>query len=304
MDAKEKSAYYSHSLMVAVAGALWGGVLVWANFWASKGFSLFEISLIVLPVISLIFLPALILKKELRIQAKDLKFYAIYGLIGAALQIGQYGGIILGLPVAIAVMLMYTQPIWSTIFGKVMLKETITKGKIIAVAIAIVGILILVDPFSGLLTSNPFGIGAGLLAGISLSLWNIYGRKSRIAGHHYITAGFGFVTFTAIALVVLYPILYALMPATNFTGFQFGHIAEYWPLIIAWAITAGTLPNLLYFKGMGKIPASNAGVLLLTEPVSAALLAAVLFSQPLTTNILVGGAIVLLANYVIIRWGQ
>jgi len=66
-------------------------------------------------------------------------------------------------------------------------------------------------------------------------------------------------------------------------------------------IFAGVLPNLLAFAGMRKVDASTTGVLLLFEPISAAVLAFIFFNQPLTSNIWLGGGLILFSNYILLR---
>jgi drug/metabolite transporter (DMT)-like permease len=51
---------------------------------------------------------------------------------------------------------------------------------------------------------------------------------------------------------------------------------------------------------MKKVPSSEAGVILLLEPVSGALLAAFFLHQPLTLNILLGGGLILFSNYLVV----
>jgi drug/metabolite transporter (DMT)-like permease len=92
------------------------------------------------------------------------------------------------------------------------------------------------------------------------------------------------------------------MPDSLLTGINIGNAMNLLPFIILFAINAGVLGNLLYYKSISKVQASSAGVLLLTEPLVASLLALAFFFQPLTINIILGGAFIILSNYVIIRW--
>jgi DME family drug/metabolite transporter len=69
---------------------------------------------------------------------------------------------------------------------------------------------------------------------------------------------------------------------------------------LVFGFIAGVIPHLLFYRGMQKIHASTAGIMLLLEPVGATLLAAILFSQPIGLNILSGGGLILLSNYLII----
>lgn len=292
------------SLMILAAGACWGTLLIWGKFFSDKGFSLFEVAFYYMAFISLMLLPFVIFKKGMMLKKELWKFYLQFGIIGASLQIFQFGGVVLGVPVALAAMLLYSQPVWSVIFGKLLLKESITKAKIAAVVLAIIGVAVLLNPFSEAAPLNVFGALAALMGGVSLSLWNIWSRKSQVENQPQITTLFSFVFFSSLILILLYPLLSYLMPDQLLTGVKLGNVSEFWPFIILFAINSGPIASLLYYRGIGKVEASSAGVLLLTEPLTAALLALLFFSQPLTANIILGGAFILLSNYVIIRWGQ
>jgi DME family drug/metabolite transporter len=68
----------------------------------------------------------------------------------------------------------------------------------------------------------------------------------------------------------------------------------------------GVVPTLLayrcwYFAGLAAVPAATAAVIVLLEPVTAAILAVVLLSEHLTDNI-VAGSCLLLASLALLAW--
>jgi drug/metabolite transporter (DMT)-like permease len=73
---------------------------------------------------------------------------------------------------------------------------------------------------------------------------------------------------------------------------------------VIYAAIGGVIPHLLFYRGFKKIEASVAGILLLLEPISASILAALFFDQPIGPDIILGGALILLSNYFVIRSGS
>jgi drug/metabolite transporter (DMT)-like permease len=228
-------------------------------------------------------------------------FFIVFGLIGAFQNVTQYAGIVLGVPVAIVVLLLYTQPIWTVIFGRFMLKELITRRKVIAVVIALAGIVLLLKPWSAGSVGSAVGIMSALLGGAFLSLWIIWGRKSGIAKHHYLTIMATYSTFAVLWLLLMWPAFSFFIHESSIIRFSAGFPAIYWVYLVIFALVSGVVPESFFFTGIQKIQASIAGIILLLEPVSAAILAWIFFTQPIGLNILSGGALILFSNYLVIH---
>ena len=190
---------------VAIAAILYSTITVGGQFLVNLGLSLYEISLYSALFVCVIFLPIILIRPQYFIKKDYFWFFVIYGLINALLMLTQFGGIVFGIPVAIVVLLLYSQPIWTTIFGKLMLKEPITFGKIVAVCIVLFGVVILVKPWNLESVGTVAGFISALLGGLFLSLWIIWGRKSCITKQNSITTIIGWMGFTVIWLLVLWP---------------------------------------------------------------------------------------------------
>jgi drug/metabolite transporter (DMT)-like permease len=284
---------------IVTAAILYGTLTVGAQFFVNLGLSLYEISLYPILFISLIFLPALLIKRQYMIKKEMILFFIIYGLIGALLQLTQFGGIVLGVPVAVVALLLYTQPIWTTAFGKLMIKEQITPRKVVAICIALAGVVLLLRPWDIGSVGAPTGIISALLGGMFLSLWIIWGRKTGISKQPSITAVTGWMGFAVIWLLLLWPIVSLFIPESNITRLSVNFPLHYWFYLIIYALLARLFSYLFFYRGVQKIQASITGVIMLFEPVSAAILAAILFIQPIGFNILSGGALILFSNYII-----
>ena len=283
-----------------VAALLYGTITAGGQFFINLGLSLFEISVYRAFLTSLILLPVVLIKREYMIKKEMLFFFGVYGFIGGLLELAMFGGIALGVHVAVVALLLYTQPIWTIIFGRLMLRESITATKLTAVVIAMSGIILLVKPWGIRDVKSLTGIVVSLVSGVLLSLWVIWGRKSVIQNQHFITTTIGWTGFSAIWLILLWPIFYYFLPYTEITSINVN-----WPILfllylLIYASIGGVIPHLLFYRGFEKIEASTAGILLLLEPVSAAILAALFFGQPIGPDVVLGGALILLSNYFVI----
>ena len=184
--------------LIIISAILFGTITVGGQFFTNLGLSVFEMSLYSRLFIILIILPMVLSNCKYLIKKEMLGFFIIYGLIGALGCLTQFAGIVFGVPVAVVVLLLYSQPIWTTFLGKLMLKEKITPRKITAVALAFMGIIFLLKPWNIKSVGPITGIISALLCGIFLSLWVILGKKSGNKKYHYLTTITGYAGFTII----------------------------------------------------------------------------------------------------------
>ncbi len=287
--------------LVILAAILYGTITAGGQFFVNLGLSLFEISLYPIFFMTLLFLPIVFIRRQYIFKKNMLLFFVIYGLIGALAELAQFGGIVLGVPVGVVALLLYSQPIWTTIFGRLMLNEQINLRKIIAVMVALLGTALLLKSWNIESVFTKEGIISSLLGGIFLSLWIIWGRKSGISKQHYVTTTIGWGVFSTIWLLLLWPIVGFFANESNIIRLSVHFPIQYWLYLVFFAFIAGVIPSLCFFRGVQKIHASIAGIILLLEPASAIVLASILFTQPINLNIVSGGALILFSNYLVIR---
>ena len=283
------------ALLVASAAVLYGLILPSAQYFADMGLSLYEIALLPL-LCNLVILVPLALREGSR-PWRHAPTLATYGLIGAALQLAQFGGIVMGLPIAAAAMLLNTQPLWSLALGRLLLGESVTGRKLMACLVAFLGVAVLLAPsLAG--GYKPIAALLGGLSGLFLSLWVVWGRRCRVIGMTPVGTAAGFATTSALWLLVLQPIL---APLGGWARLAPALAPLQWSFLLLLATVSGTVPHLLFYRGMEKTQASRAGVILLLEPLSASLIGMWAFGQPPTPYILVGGALILASNYVVAK---
>jgi drug/metabolite transporter (DMT)-like permease len=287
--------------IIIISAIIFGLIIPGGQFFFNLGFSLYEVSTYSLLFIFILTTPFLIIKRTMPFHKNNFVFYVIYGLIGALLQLTQFGGMIFGTPVAIVAILIYTQPIWTTIFGKIFLNEKITKMKTIAVLIAFVGTFIIISPWKINNIGSIIGIISALLAGIFLSLWIIFARKTAINKEYYINILSAYSLFSLLWLLALFPLLSRLTQNYLIVRLSYDIPSIYWFYFLIFSFLAAFLPNSLFYKGIEKIEASKAGIILLLEPVVASLIGIIVFNQFLSSTIFLGGGLIIISNYLAIK---
>jgi len=288
-------------LALILSGILSGTITPGGQFFIDRGFSLYEVSLYRALFICIILLPVVLLRRRFLIQKQMLPFYLLYGLVGGILVLFMFAGLSYGVPVAMVVLLLYTQPVWTIIIGRFVLSEPITLTKLIASLLGVSGLLILLRPWEGGSIQSNIGVICALLSGVLLSVWVILGKKSAIYKQHYITTTFGVSGFAVFWLLVSWPLMSLFISDPNLVSLSLSFSGDSGLYFFLFSLIGGVFPYMFFYRGVQGVSAAVAGIILLLEPVSATLLARIFFSQEIGFYTLVGGVFILLSNYVIIR---
>ena len=301
-------------LTIASSGILYGLVTVGGSLLSKRGFSVLDISFFFI-FFSILVLAPFSLKKDPRVfsmMKSNWKFFLSYALVNLFILLSQFGSLALGLNPPVVALLLYTQPIWTIIFGRFAFKETITSIKLGIIALALTGVFLVMNPFSLLAKSQAPSAGGlapstnllfaeflALIGGVFLSLWVILGKKGRVNRiKEPVSLTFAVRTFSVIPIGVVSLVAYVFRTGlflSSSADFSFALI-----YLVLFAVFAGALPDYLFYRGVDKVPVMQAGVILLLEPVSATTLSVILRISVLSWLQLVGGAIILLSNYLVI----
>ncbi len=280
--------------------ALYGAITVGGRVFAQLGFSLFEIAITGGLFGALLLAPVVAWRRELRIKRRDADIFVAFGVMGAVLQLGQFLGIVLGVPVAIVALLLYTQPLWTVLLGRLWLGEPITRRKLGALALAAIGIVVLVGPTGSAQEHSRLGLAAALVAGVMLAVWIILGRISALRGNHPITTTFGYQVSTSLGLFALWPVLATWPVFTGMSRFDPGVFATHWQAVLIYTVLVNVMPSMLVMWGMTALEASTAGMMLLLEPAAAGLLAWIMFGEVIGGQVWLGGALILGSNAILL----
>lgn len=284
---------------VITAGLISGTVVFGGQIFANLGLSLYQLSTLPFILGLIVILPLAIRTNQLKIKNGMFLFLILFGLVDALLVICQFGAVYLGASVVITVLLLYTQPIWTVLFSRIFLKEKLTKRKLLACLIVLVGALILINPFQGNIGSIK-GIIVAIIGGILLSGWVVMGSIASKRKNDPINTLFVTRFFMLFFLFVLFFLISIMVNDRSFTHFSLNLHWTIWIYLLIFGILAEVINNLAYLKGVQTVPTVDAGIIMLLEPVAGALLAAIFLHQPITLNIILGGILILTANYLVI----
>lgn len=193
--------------------------------------------------------------------------------------------------VASANLITYANPIVIAALAPALLGERIRRVTVLALAASVVGIVLIAafGPSSGSGAVRPAGLVLASLAAVSYAAM-ILGMK-RWSGREDPVR----VVFWQTAVAAL-----ALLPAAIPTLHHSLDLRQWGYLVLLGFVLTG-VSGLIFVRAIRWVPATSVGILAYMEPVSAALLAALLIGEQLTWSIAVGGAIIVAAGVAVIR---
>jgi drug/metabolite transporter (DMT)-like permease len=271
---------------IITASILWSfaGILAKKISWMSaQGIIFYRVTFAIL-----IFFICLYFSGNLnKIKLKDKKIYLLLFSLFQVATMLTYFIAVLNASVSVAVLLLYTAPVYTTALSPLLLIEKSTKTGWFALILSISGILTIVDIEKIDFSLQSVGIFAGIISGISYALQIITSKYISSTYSGYTQAFWSFV----IAMLILLPAGIVQFDAV------YGNITY----LVLLAIFPTILAVSLYFNGLNKVKASSASILGLIEPLSAVILAVLILNEKISPPLVFGGALILAGAAIVTR---
>lgn len=231
-----------------------------------------------------------------------------YIIQGAILAIGlnfYLASIVLETPVGEAALLCQIHPIFTFVIAGFFLKESITRNKIVALFLAMSGIVILTRPWEWTSFLSSFtGSMLALLSGVDYSLYLIVGAyfiSKRANVSPLLSIGWILIWAFLMWIPIFFFSQFMSLPAeiSNFSLMTYSS-----PLNLLYGIGLGTIGNIIPFGlimfASTRIESSKASILLLGEPLGAIIFGAIILQESITFEYIVGGFLLLTAVIIIL----
>ena len=287
MKKSPRGAYAS----ILAAAALWGIIGVWNRNLMAAGLSPTGI-VVVRNFGGMLLLLAVFAVKDrgvFRVRREHLKYFFGTGIISVGLFTSCYFSCQKICSLAVASILLYTAPSFVVILSAILWKEPVTKKKLLALALTLVGCACVCGVFDGGLTVTFTGILLGLGAGFFYALYSVFGR--------YALAHYSSMTVTVWTFIFAGPAsLVMLRPAEMRAVFT---APSAWLLAAGLVVFSTVAPYILYTRGLARVESGKASIMASLEPVVAALAGVLIFGEPMGLLTLLGILCVLAGVYIL-----
>lgn len=185
------------------------------------------------------------------------------------------------LTAGLATIVLYTYPVMVFVIAVIFLRETVSLGKIVALAIVLAGVSLIVDADAA--GAEPIGVGLALGAAACYAVYTTGSRRlvSSLAPRALML---GVLVGTTLSIAG-YGVL------TGGVGLPRG--VDEWAIVLGLTLVGTIAPLLLFYEGVARLEASRVGVISTVEPVVTVTLGAVLLDEPVTPALVGGGLLVL-----------
>lgn len=206
---------------------------------------------------ALLLLPFILLKDKslLKIQFKDIWMFFGTGIISLTFFSVCYFRSILEIGAGVAVILLYTSPIFVLILSCFLFGESFTVPKIIALVLAFAGCVMVTGlPGAGNYISSK-GLFIGVCAGFGYALYSIFSRYA-LEKYDSLTVTFYTFLFSAISLLPFGGLPQIIGDITVKSGF----------LMLGICLFCTILPYIFYTFGLSGLETGKAAILVTIEP--------------------------------------
>ena len=276
---------YLHYLYVILAAACWGVIGLFNRILGQLGVGVLQRVTLrnfgALVVLTAVF--ALVRRDVFRVKLRHLPLFLGSGIVSVLGLSVVYFQCQMECSLAVAGILLYLAPSFVVLMSAALWKAPITRRKVTALVLALVGCALVSGIVGGEVTASPRGLLLGVASGFCYATYTVF---SRYTLRHYdsltmtywtfVFAGLGSLAFWDTAAVTA-----ALSAGRGLAG------------ALGLAVIATALPYLLYTKGLEGVESGKASIIANVEPVVGALVGVFVFGETLSVWVILGIACVL-----------
>lgn len=271
---------------VLLAAALWALIGPLARFCLAEGVTPLEIAMWRAWFGTLFFGLHALRSGLWRAEPAHAAGFTAFGIVGVGVFFGAYQYAVREGGAALASVLLYTAPAWVALLSRLVLREPLSRRKLLALAVAMAGAALTCLSGGGLPGgTSTAGIFAGLLAGFTYSL-------------HYIFSAHWMPRYSPVTLY-LYCLPAGALALMPFTALAPKSLTT-WGLLVALGLLTTYCAYLAYCEGVRRLAPTRAAVVANMEPVLAALLAFWWWGEIFPPAGWAGAALVLTAVFLIV----
>lgn len=291
METETKKTPRGAAASILAAAALWGIIGVWNRRLMAGGLSPYSI-VVVRNCGGLVLLLAVMALRDrsvFHVERQHLKYFFGTGVVSVVLFTVCYFSCQEICSLAVASILLYTAPAIVVVLSAILWREPVTKKKLLALGLTLVGCALVCGVFSGSLTVTGGGIALGLGAGFFYALYSIFGRYALAHYGPMTVTVWTFVFAGAASLVLVRPAELAALAQPSMALTAVGLV-----------VCSTVLPYILYTRGLARVEGGKASILASLEPVVASVAGVVLFGEPMSP-LTAAGIVCVLAGVYILR---
>lgn len=286
---------------ILLSGFLFGTIPIFSVFLHRLEVSSFEqvffrltISILILLCIMLTFE-----KYELfRLKKSDIHIFIWFGFFVTMSHLTYLSSLSLEIAASQAVFLTYTQPFFVIILSKFILNERITLTRFLSAILSIVGAAMILQIWMINIIAYKLLIGyfLAILNGLFYASYIVSGRYVGIKKrYNFLATTFWSFVSALMWLLLSWYLIKLIITDKEILNFTTMLPSNAWILLVGLSLISTFLPYVMLNKGLGQVKASQAGIILLIEPISVVLMGGLILHESLSFWQIIGTILILLS---------
>lgn len=273
--------------LILMSGISFGAAAIFARFTYEAGTDPITLLFLRFGIASICMILMMLVRRLPLPRGQILLGLVLMGALGYVGQSFCYFTALTLVSAGLVALLLYLYPAIVTVLAMMILKEPVSKSKILALLSALIGTVLTIGPVGG---GQLLGIVLGLGAAFIYSVYILVGSKITKPGTA-IQSSTVIITSAAIVFGVLILIRGASFPTTFFG----------WSSASALALISTVLAIVTFLAGLERVGPTNAATLSTIEPVVTVVLAALILDESITPLRILGGLMILIAVIILTR---
>jgi len=234
-------------------------------------------------------------KKQLSVKRKDLAYFAFLGFLGIVVSMILYQMAVQNTKASVVAVLFSCNPVFVTILAFFILRETIRKNNVAALALEVIGSLIIINPLH--VELSVLGVSLTIVSTILFALYGVFGKRKCAEYGGVVVTCFGFL-FGSLEMLFLIslshiPGLSAWLSGHGLGLFSSipllqGHSLSVLPAVAYICIVNSGIGYACYFMAMEKTSAQKTSLVFFFKPMLAPVLALLILHEHIPMNMMVG----------------
>jgi drug/metabolite transporter, DME family len=292
---------------ILLSGSLFGTIPIFSVFLHRLEVSSFQqvFFRLVISILLLLYVMLIFMKYELlRLKKYDVPIFIWFGFFMTMSQLTYLSSLALGIPAGEAVFLTYTQPFFVIILSKFIFNEKTTLTRIVSAILSFVGAAMILQIWRINIVTYKHLIGY-FLAILNGLFYASYIISSRYVGvkkrYNFVATTFWSFVSALMWLLLSWYLIKLIINDKDILSFTTMLPSNAWILLVGLSFVGTFLPYVLLNKGLEQIKASQAGIILLIEPISVVLMGDLILQEsPSFLQII--GALLILFSVIMINY--
>ena len=284
-------------VMAATAATLWAVNGTVSKVILASGISSLRLTQVRMTggLIGFVLVLVLIAPERLRVRARELPFLALFGIGGLVFVQWFYFLAIHRLAVGIALLIEYVAPLLVALWARYVFHEPVRRRIWLALALALVGLALIVNVRHGATISSA-GVVFALLSAAAYTFYLLLAERA-VGDRDAVSLlawGFGFGALFWCFAAPWWSFPFGRVGAdVSLLGHLSHHHLPVWALMVFLIVVGTVVPFFLLVNALRHLSATRVGIIAMLEPVVATIVAWVWLGESLGAVQLIGAAVVL-----------